>query len=177
MFNLFKLFYKKLQIFKQLFSYKHKIPNTFLFLSTFSIKFLLCSSRKDTLHLCDFTVPKSPIYNAVQLYHSGLNQSECVLKMKLFRWSVGLYCTRSGFCGLGLDQSSDWRSFISSAVEPVREVCQVIIDLSKNSCHSFKRTLFHIGIMRGIILNINQTAFINIGKFTNLGSSPICWLI
>ncbi|XP_075257366.1 uncharacterized protein LOC142349585 isoform X1 [Convolutriloba macropyga] len=68
--------------------------------------------------------------------------------MERFDWPVGLYCAPSGFCGLGLDQFRDWSSFVSSAVQPVGEMCRVIVDVVKNSCYQFMDILFHTGILR-----------------------------
>ena len=113
--------------------------------SKFSVLRAKCQS---TLQLCDFWVPKSPIHYAFKLSYSGISQSQCSLRMERFDWPVGLYCAPSGFCGLGLDQFRDWSSFVSSAVQPVGEMCRVIVDVVKNSCYQFMDILFHTGILR-----------------------------
>ena len=128
-----------------------------LILTSLFIELFICNSCKDTLQICEFMVPKSPIHNAVKLYHTGASQSECEMKIERFDWSIGLYCEGSSFCGVGLDNSKDWSSFVSSAVEPVRELCRVIVDVSKMSCHQFKQNLFHIGIMRGTDISNNSS--------------------
>ena len=128
-----------------------------LILTSLFIELFICNSCKDTLQICEFMVPKSPIHNAVKLYHTGASQSECEMKIERFDWSIGLYCEGSSFCGVGLDYSKDWSSFVSSAVEPVGEMCRVIVDVSKMSCNQFKQNLFHTGIMRGTDISNNNS--------------------
>ena len=123
-----------------------------LTLATSLFNFIVFSSETcdETFKLCSFLLPKYPIYNALLLYHTGVSQSECLMSVKQFDWSIGLYCEPSAFCGVGLDVSRDYSSLLSGEILPVNEMCHVIIHRERMECHDILPLLYELGILRGL---------------------------
>ncbi|XP_075257537.1 uncharacterized protein LOC142349692 [Convolutriloba macropyga] len=69
-------------------------------------------------------------------------------KVENMRWSVGLYCENSLFCGLGMDLQTDYERPSQPEISPVTEVCDLLVNRQMISCETVLAALYDIKILR-----------------------------
>ena len=107
-----------------------------------------CKLRHNTQN-CDFKIPKKPLYEKIRVFYSGVSIEECITKVENMRWSVGLYCENSLFCGLGMDLQTDYERPSQPEISPVTEVCDLLVNRQMISCETVLAALYDIKILRG----------------------------
>ena len=74
---------------------------------------------------------------------------ECMTKVENMRWSVGLYCESSLFCGLGMDLKTHYERSSQYEISSVTEICDLIVNRQNTKCKNVLRTLYDIKILPG----------------------------
>ena len=117
--------------------------NSIILLGFFLFNFSNCSLLiAEQFVLCDYKLLKNQLVESsvVSVAHTGINELSCLTKMALFKWSVGVFCNSSQFCGLAIDFESGFKEIDNSL--PGLEVCGLIVRRDKESCEGFQSTLF-----------------------------------
>ena len=107
-----------------------------------------CRLRYNT-QLCDFKIPKKPVYEKIDVFYSGVSMEECITKVENMRWSVGLYCESSLFCGLGMDLKTNYERPTQPQISSVTEICDLLVNSQKTKCKNVLRTIYDIKILPG----------------------------
>ena len=102
---------------------------------------------------CYYVIPKNPVFTIVKVPILGVaSQSECVMRMVQFDWSIGLFCPSSMFCGFGLEldraEVKNGDVLEAERAKAADELCFVMIRSDKTECESFMATLYKIGILQ-----------------------------
>ena len=103
------------------------------------------------LNQCQFSIAKHRIHHTIIISQSGLGQSECRNKLERFRWSTGIYCPLSWFCGLGMDFERKYDSSKSDDAIPVKELCHIWVQSDVVDCKAFFASLFSSEILKGTL--------------------------
>ncbi|XP_075264660.1 uncharacterized protein LOC142356744 [Convolutriloba macropyga] len=68
--------------------------------------------------------------------------------MSKFHWSVGVFCEKSNFCGLGLNLDDHDLVIGSNIYEPSSEICQILVDSTKQTCNDVIQKILDSKLIR-----------------------------
>ena len=108
----------------------------------------ICNSFSNSKQ-CQFSLSKIRLYNTTKVAHSGIDQSECLTKLQRFHWSTGVYCPVSLFCGLGINLSRDYRAVVSDEISPVKELCNIWVQIDAMTCGDILKFFYEAKILKG----------------------------
>ncbi len=107
-------------------------------------------SDYDKILSCEIDLPKYPVAQLVTVVYAGYNRPQCVNKLYSFEWKLGIFCTDSHFCGLGLDLERNYFEEGFAAV-PFTESCDIIVNKHLITCEEAEEKIYDSGIAEGEI--------------------------